>query len=108
MSTLPQKNYVDEAISKWLDDLSLLKLDPNEKLKLDEQDSIILNPTSTTPETIKELPTKSHVDSLQESSKNRRDLSSVFNDEDNEFDINNISNLDSVTVIREPISDNAT
>ena len=30
----------------------------------------------------------------------------MFNDQDNEFDNNTITNLDSVTVKREPISDN--
>ena len=53
-----------------------------------------------------ELPTKSYVDSLLESSRNRRDLSSVFNDQDNEFDNNKLTNLDSVTVNRDPSSDN--
>ena len=99
---LTPKIYVDYAISES----SLLRLDPDEKLKLDEQDSIILNSTLTSSKTIIELPTKSYVDSLHESSRNRRDLSSVFNDEDNEFDNNNLTNLDSVTVNRDPSSDN--
>ena len=51
----------------------------------------------TSPKTIIELPTKSYVDSLHESNRNRRDLSSVFNDQDNEFDNNKLTNLDSVT-----------
>ena len=80
----------------------MLRLDPDEKLKLDEQDSIILNSTLTSPKTIIELPTKSYVDSLHERSRNRRDLSSVFNDQDNEFDKNKLTNLDSVSVNRKP------
>ena len=40
----------------------MLRLDLDEKLKLDEQNSIILNCTLTLPETIKEIPTKSYVD----------------------------------------------
>ena len=48
----------------------------------------------------------SYVDSLHESTRNRRDLSSVFNDQDNEFDNNKLTNLDGVTVNRNPTSDN--
>ena len=39
---LTPKFYVDEAISYLLDKLSLLRLDFNEKIRLDKQDSIIL------------------------------------------------------------------
>ena len=95
---LTPKYYVDQTISYWLDELSLLRLYPSEELKLDEQDSIVLNYALTSPKTIIELPTKSYVDSLHESSRNRRDLSSVFNDQDNEFDNNKLTNLDSITV----------
>ena len=49
---------------------------------------------------------KSYVDSLHESSRNRQDLSSVFKDQDNEFDNNILTNLHSVTVNRNPTSDN--
>ena len=45
-----------------MDDSSLLRLDPKAKLKLDEQDSIVLNSTLTIPKTIIEVPTKSYVD----------------------------------------------
>ena len=60
----------------------------------------------TLPKTIIELPTKSFVDSLHENRRNRRDLSSVFNDQDNEFDNNTLTNLDSITVNRNPNLDN--
>ena len=60
----------------------------------------------TLPKTVIELPTKSYVDSLHESSRNRRDLSSVFNDQDNEFDNIKLTNLDSITVNRYPNLDN--
>ena len=53
------KYYVNQAIFCWLDDLSLLRLDPGGKLRLDEQDSIFLNSTLTSPKTIIKLPTKS-------------------------------------------------
>ena len=56
--------------------------------------------------TLIELPTKSYVDSLHESSRNRRDLSSVFNDQDNEFGNNKLTTLDSVTLNRIPNQDN--
>ena len=89
-----------------VDELSLLRLDPNEELNPDEQDSMILNSTLTSPKTIIEIPIKSYVDSLREINRNRRNLSSVFNDQDNKFDNNKLTNLDSITVIRDLISDN--
>ena len=89
-----------------MDESSLLKLDPDKKLKLDEQDSIVFISTLTSPKTIKERPTKNYVDRLHECSRNRRDLSSVFNDRDNEFDNNKLNNSDSVVVNRNPSSDN--
>ena len=84
----------------------MLRLDPDEKLNLVEQDSIVLNSNLTSPKTIIELPTKNYVDSLHESSRKRRDLSSVLNDQDNEFDNNKLTNLESITVNRDPSSDN--
>ena len=86
------KCYVDDANYHSVHESSFSKLDPNETLKLDEQDSIFLNSTLISQKTIKELPTKSYVDSLHENSGNRQDLSTVFNDQDNEFDKNKITN----------------
>ena len=100
------KYYVDQTFSYWLDELSLLRLVPNEKSKVDEQDSIVPNSALTSLKTIIELPTKIYVDSLRESSRNRRDLSTVFNDQDNEIDNNKLINRDSITVNRNPSSDN--
>ena len=54
-SHLTPKLYVDNAISDAIDESSLLRLDPDEKL---EQDSIILNSTLTSPKTILEIPSK--------------------------------------------------
>ena len=48
----------------------------------------------------------SYVNNLHEINRNKRDLSSVFNDQDNEFDGNKLTNLIGVTVNRSPISDN--
>ena len=74
---LTPKIYVDNAVSES----SLLRLDPDEKLKLDEQISILLNSSSTLPKTILELPTKSYNDSLhEENERSRRDLGLDFND----------------------------
>ena len=97
---LTPKFYVDEAIFYWLNELSLLKLDPDEKTRLEEQDSIVPNSPLTSPRMIIEMPTKSYVDSLYENKRNRRVFSSVFDDQDNEFDNIKLTNLDSVTISR--------
>ena len=102
---LTAKYYVDNAIFYRVNESSILRLDPYEKLELDKQGSIIVNSTSTSPKTIIELLTKSCVDSLHKLSRNRRDLRTVFNDQDDEFDNDNLTNLDSITVIRNPILD---
>ena len=81
-SHLTAKLYVDNAISDSTDESSLLRLDPDEKLKLDEQNSVLLNPSLTSPTTIIELHTKSYVDSLHgENERPRRDLGLDFYDE---------------------------
>ena len=89
-----------------MDAESLIKLGPSGKIGLDKQDFTVLSSSLTLPKTTIETPTKSSVDSLHEFNRNRRDLSSVFNDQDNEFDNNKLTNLDSVTVNRNPSSDN--
>ena len=61
-SHLTAKLYVDNSI----DESSLLRLDPNEKLDLDNQGSINLNSTLTSPKTVIEIPTKACIDSLHE------------------------------------------
>ena len=55
---LTAKYDVDEAISSSVDQQTLLRLDPNEDIKLDEQDFIFLSSTSTTSKAIIEIPTK--------------------------------------------------
>ena len=75
---LTPKLYVDNAIHES----SLLRLHRDEKLKLDEQDSILLDSILKPPNTIIELPTKSYVDSLHgENERSRRDLGLDFYDE---------------------------
>ena len=75
---LTPKLYVDNAIHES----SLLRLHRDEKLKLDEQHSILLDSILIPPNTIIELPTKSYVDSLHgENERSRRDLGLDFYDE---------------------------
>ena len=63
--------YVDQAVSDGVHEPSVLRLDPDEKLRLDEQDSIVLNSTLTLE--IIEIAIKSYVDSLHENSRKRQD-----------------------------------
>ena len=58
VSHLTIKLHVDNAISDGVNEQSLLRLHPDEKLKPDEQDSIVLNSALTLPKTIIEKPTK--------------------------------------------------
>ena len=60
-SLLTAKLYVDNAISDGVNEQSLLRFDPDEKLI---QDCIILNSTLTPPKTTIELPTKNYVDNF--------------------------------------------
>ena len=97
-SHLTAKLYVDNSIMRSVNGPTLLRLGFDEELKLDEQNSIILSSSHTFPETIIELPTKKHVDSLHEIIRNRRDLSSVYNDHENEPDIFILTILDSASI----------
>ena len=103
---LTPKFYVDNFVLDCVDEQSLLRLDPKGKIHYGKLDSIFVNSSITSPRTIIELPTRSYVDSLHEINRDRRDLSSVFNDQDNEFDNNKCTNLDSITVNRDPNLDN--
>ena len=103
---LTPKHYVDQGIFYNVHESSLLRLDPDEKLKPNEKDSIVLNSTLTTPRSIIGISTKSYVDSLHEITRRRRDLSSVYNDQDIEIDNIKLTNLDSITVNRDPSFDN--
>ena len=77
---LTAKYYVDNAISKAIDESSLLRLDTDEKLT---QDTIILNSTLTSPKTIVELPTKNYVDNKFNDSSIIKNVDNVdFNDKD--------------------------
>ena len=67
---------------------------------------MILHSTLTSPTTMIEIPTRAYVDDSHKNSRNRRDISSVFNDQDNQFDNNKLTSLDGITVNRNPSSDN--
>ena len=103
---LTPKAYVDQFVLDNLDEVSLLRVDPKSDIHFGKIDSVFVNSSITSPRTIIELPTRSYVDSLHEINRDRRDLSSVFNDQDNEFDNSKLTNLDSITVNRDPNLDN--
>ena len=93
-----------------------MRLDPDEKLNLDEQKCRILNSTLTSPKTIIEIPTKDYIDSLhEENERSRRDLGLDFyddsshlvkNNQNNDHKDNKLTNICSVSVNRNPTSDN--
>ena len=81
---LTPKIYVNQAISDGVDEPSLLRLNPNEKLK---QVSIILNSTSTLPRLIIEIPNKCYVD------KKFNDPSIIKNTAHVDFSDENLNNV---------------
>ena len=88
-SQLTAKLYVDNAISDGVNESSLLRLDPDEKLK---QDTIILNSTLSTPKTIIELSTENYVD------KKFIDPSIIKNTNHVDFNDKDIDNVHSIKV----------
>ena len=108
---LTAKLYVDNSI----DEASLLRLDPNEILDLNNQDSILLNSTLNNLKTIIELPTKAYIDGLHDQNeRSRRNLGIDFYDEsdnlvknnqDNNFNDNIILNLKSIQINDAPINE---
>ena len=84
----------------------MLRLDPHEESELDEQESKIHNPGLTLPKTKLKIPTKSYDDCPSKNDRNRRHLPTLFSKKDYEFDNNNLTNLDYVTVKRGPTQDN--
>ena len=85
------KLYVDNTIRNNVVESTLLRLNPNEKLNLDEQDPIILNSTLKSPNTTMEVPTKIYVD------KNFNDHSLIKNTTPVDF---NDKNFDDVRFIK--------
>ena len=110
---MPSKNYVDCKFK----DPSIIKntdqIDFNDKnlanvgfVKVNNMPAVEehLTPKVYVDNTISDI--VSYVDNLHEINRNRRDLSSVFNDQDNELDIKKLTNLDSITFNGDPSSDN--
>ena len=62
---LTPRHYVGHANFYHVDEISFFRLDPDEKIDLDEQNSIVINSTLTSPKTKIDLPTKSYLDSRQ-------------------------------------------
>ena len=95
-SHLTAKLYVDNTISDGVDEASLLRLDPDEKLK---QGSIILTSTLTSPKTILEIPTKNYVD-------NKFNDSSIIKNTDHvDFNDKILDNVHSIKVNSYPTLD---
>ena len=96
------KYYVDQATSICVHGPSLISIDHNEEMKLDKKNSVFFNCTLTSPKMIKELISKAFVDFIPENKRNRRELSTVFNNQDNEFDKITLTNLDRFTPKKNP------
>ena len=112
ISDLPTRNYVDNNFN----DPSILKNTDHVDFKAKSLDNVGWIKVNKMPAVEEHLTPKlyvdnaihniiSFVDGLNEINRNRRDLSSVFNDQDNEFDNKKVTNLDSVTVNRNPSLD---
>ena len=110
---VPTENYVDNKVNDPSKVKNTDHVDFNDKY-IDNFSWIKVNHMPTVEEN---LTPKLYVDNaihqiigytngLHEIIRNRRDLSSVFNDQVNEFDNNKLTNLDSVTVNRNPNLDN--
>ena len=95
-SHLTAKLYVDNAISDGVNESSLLRLDPDEKL---EQDSIFINSNLTSPKTILEIPTKNYVD------KKFNDSSIIKNTDHVDFNEKISDNVHSIKVNSYPTLD---
>ena len=113
ITELPTKNYVDNKFN----DPSIIKNTDHADFNNNYLDNVRMITVTELPEWPNELTSKfyvdrvlsellSYVNELHEINRNKRDLSSVFNDQDNEFDNNKLTNLDSVTVNRNPNLDN--
>ena len=75
-------------------------------MKLDEQESEIPNSNLTSPKSIIELPTKAHVGSLSNIKRIKHDLTTLNNDQYNKYENIMLTNLDTITVQKNPPKDN--
>ena len=102
---LPSKLYVDKTITNTVDESPLLRLDPDEKFNLDEQDSILLNSTLTSPETIIKLPSEVYVDNKFNDPSIIKDAAHVdFNDKN--FDNVRFTEVNSMPAVGEHLTTN--
>ena len=110
---VPTKNYVENKFN----DSSIIKNTDHVDFNNKYIDNVRMISVNEMPEWGNDLTSKLYVDNvlsdllsyvneLHEINRNRRDLSSVFNDQDNEFDNNKLTRLDSITVNRNPTSGN--
>ena len=110
---IPIKDYVDRKFN----DPSLIKNVDNVDFNDKDIDNVGWVKANKWPKDEEHLTPKLYVDNaiqdiksaivnLHELNRNKRDLSSVFNDQDNEFDNNQLTNLDSTIVNRNPNLDN--
>ena len=110
---LPTKNYI---VNKFFDP-SIIKNTDHADFNNKYLDNVRMITVNELPEWPNDLTSKfyvdrdlsellSYVNELHEINRNKRDLSSVFNDQDNEFDNNKLTVLDSVTVNINPNLDN--
>ena len=110
---MPSKNYVDNKFN----DPSIIKNTNHVNFNDKYFNNVRMVRVNELPEWKNDLTPKfysdkalsdvlGYVNGLQESSRNERDLSSVLNDQDKEFDNNKLTNLDSITVNRNPNLDN--
>ena len=83
----------------------MIGLDPDEKQKPKEQHSLVLNTFLTSSKTIIEIPTKDYLDSISQINRNRRHLSTMFDDQDNELDIDNLTDFDGIGQNTSPLID---
>ena len=110
---MPTKNFVDNKFNDPIIIKNTDHVDFNDK-NLDNVSSIKVNRIPTceehlTPKLYVDNAINdiiSYVDNLHEINRKRRDLSSVFSDQDNEFDNNKLTSLHSITVNRDSSSDN--
>ena len=58
---LTAKHYLDQSTFYTVDEIKFLRSNPDEKLKLDEQDSISPNSTLSSPKTKIEIPNKPYL-----------------------------------------------
>ena len=97
------KFYVDDRVRTSVDESTLLRIDPDEKLNLNKQDSILLNSTLTSPKTIIEVPTKNYVDkNFNDPSINRNNAHVDLNDEN--LDNGRFVKVNSMPAVREHLT----